>query len=155
MYSAPIFHLKHYVYARPGDRRLGQQLADLAPGGICLPFGWAGPPEVEKLLAEGLITRESPSGHESCARMIQTGRADFFIATTEQAAIALKHAGLAAGALQQGRVLIGTSTLHLIVPKNRPGAVEFIRRFDAALATLPRNAVVDGPGRVTVPRPSR
>jgi len=79
--------------------------------------------------------------------MIRLDRADYLIAAPEIEAAALAEAGLASDALVRGPTAVGELTLHLIVPRKRPGAAELIRRFDEALTQLDKGAKADKPRR--------
>ncbi len=135
-YSAPLLRLPHYVFARPGDARLASNFKDLSVGRLCLPFGWAGVPAVQRRIAQGRLVPDRPETLANCVRMILLDRADYLIAPPELEAAALAEVGLAADALTRGPSSVGDLTLHLLVPRKRPGAAELIRRFDKALATL-------------------
>lgn len=135
-YSAPLFRTAHYVFARPGDVRLSSNFSNLSEGRLCLPFGWAGAPEVQRRIVEGRLVPDRPETLANCVRMIMLKRADYLIAAPELEAAALAEVGLAANALARGSSSVGDLTLHLIVPRKRPGAAALIRRFDEALGTL-------------------
>ena len=135
-YSAPLFRSPHYVFARPSDARLASNFKDLSVGRLCLPFGWAGAPEVQRRIAQGRLVPDRPETLANCVRMILLDRADYLIGAPEIEAAALAEVGLAADALARGPSSVGALTLHLIVPRKRPGAAALIRRFDEALASL-------------------
>jgi len=146
-YSAPLFRLPHYLYARPGDARLAHNFRNLSEGRLCLPFGWAGSSDIQRRIREGRLVPDRPQTLASCARMIRLDRADYLIAAPEIEAAALAEAGLASDALVRGPTAVGELTLHLIVPRKRPGAAELIRRFDEALTQLDKGAKADKPRR--------
>ncbi|GAA5175167.1 transporter substrate-binding domain-containing protein [Niveibacterium umoris] len=137
LYSEPILLVPHFIYGRPGDPRLEAGLAALPTGRLCIPFGWAGPPEVQRLVGEGQIVPERPATLGACARMVLLDRADLVIASPDLMRAALQETGLGADALMAGKRSVGTLSLHLIAPRSRAGSAELIRRFNAGLARLP------------------
>ncbi|MCX9156288.1 transporter substrate-binding domain-containing protein [Niveibacterium sp. 24ML] len=137
LYSDPIHRLPHFLFGRPDDSRVDEGVDALWRGTLCLPHAWAGPPQIEALIQGKRIAPERPERLSACIRMVLLGRADLVVATPELLSAALREAQLAPDTLRRGKGTLGELSLHLIAPRNQPGAEALIRRFNQALAKLP------------------
>lgn len=138
LYSAPLFDLKFYVFGRAGSKLDGARPETLRGLRYCLPHGWAHLAPIEQMLKAGELTYAHPYDMRSCMKMIALGQADFTITDHEQGRQALRELP---ASLPQPQLLgqeMGSLSLHLIIPRNRPDAEALLRRFNAGLAAVSR-----------------
>lgn len=136
LYSAALYETTQKVFSRSDQPLEPDQLSDKR---LCLPLGWQPPKPLLPLLQSGRLQRHEPQDLSTCARLIALGRDDFFVADDLLGQRAIRQAGLGVDALRESRATLARNSLHLIVPRNRPGARELIAQFDAALRRLRDN----------------
>ncbi|HYD98119.1 MAG TPA: transporter substrate-binding domain-containing protein [Alphaproteobacteria bacterium] len=138
VYSAPLFATRQVVYVRPGARAESSRPEGLAGLRICQPLGFALPARLAAMTAAGELRREEPGDLPTCFKMLDGDRADIVVVDERIGGAALAASGLPAGAVRVLPEAFAESTLHLIVPRSRADAAEFVARFDRAMAALRR-----------------
>ncbi|MEO4047452.1 transporter substrate-binding domain-containing protein [Pseudomonas sp. CAU 1711] len=132
LFSTPLYETTQKVFSRSGE---ALEPAQLAGRRFCLPLGWQAPTPLLTLLESGRLQRHEPQDLATCARLVALGRDDFFVADDLLGQRAIRQAGVA-HELQESRAVVARNRLHLIVPRNRPGAQALIERFNAGLTRL-------------------
>lgn len=132
LFSTPLYETTQKLFSRTGDALEPKQLAGKR---FCLPLGWQPPAPLLALLQNGQLHRHEPQDLATCAKLVALGRDDFFVADDLLGQRALRQAGVA-NELQESQAVVARNRLHLIVPRNRPGARELIEQFNAGLGRL-------------------
>ena len=139
LYSAPLLVAEQHLFSRAGEVFEADNLTALVGTRLCYPLGWQPPSAIRQLVEDGQLTRHSPPGLDECARLLLLNRDDFFVADLRLGEAALRASGEPPSRFRRSRSLFTGSTLHFIVPRNRPHAAELIGAFDAGLAVLHSN----------------
>jgi len=139
LFSAALYETTQRLFSAAGQALEPEDLQRLAGKRMCLPLGWQPPPSFAALLATGQLQRHEPQDLTTCARLIDLGRDDFFVADSLLGQRAIRQSGLATERFSESQGVVGSNTLHFLVPRNRPGAQELIEEFDRALHQLQEN----------------
>jgi len=135
LFSKPIFKKVDSGWQWSGN---GRRIVDLddpsAVEGLtfCLPFDFAAPDSIRKLLLENRITLQRAADLTGCFSMLHVGRVDVTLAGREQAAESIAAIGLSADAFQKSN-LTAEIEGRLIVGKDHPQAAEIIAAFNEGL----------------------
>ncbi|MDX5373134.1 MAG: transporter substrate-binding domain-containing protein [Pseudomonadaceae bacterium] len=132
LFSAPLYETTQKLFSRSEDQLEADHLAGKR---LCLPLGWQPPEPLLALLASGQLQRHEPQDLATCAKLVALGRDDFFVADDLLGQQALRHAGVHSR-LRQSQTTLARNRLHLIVPRNRPGAQALMDSFNAGLQRL-------------------
>jgi polar amino acid transport system substrate-binding protein len=116
-----------------------KDLQQLTGKRMCLPLGWQPPPSFAPLLAAGQLQRHEPQDLATCARLIDMGRDDIFVADSLLGQRASITQGWRQNASANPKGWSAATTLHFLVPRRRPGAQHLIDEFDRALRQLQEN----------------
>ena len=85
LYSAPLYMVSSWLFAREGDPLLAKGKLSLAGRTLCLPTGYSLSGEVRQALqGTDKLNVQSPPSLHACAQMVAIGRADFFFASVSQ-----------------------------------------------------------------------
>jgi polar amino acid transport system substrate-binding protein len=137
LYSQPIYTIEDRLFSKPGAGLDAANLKTLEGKKICLPIGWAPSAKLAPMIKSGAIRQEQPRDISTCVKMVQAGRADFFVTDQFQGNAALQ--GVGATDINMGSVAVGSATLHLIASKNGPQSKALIDAFDKGLAALKKS----------------
>ena len=136
LYSAPLYVAEQHLFSLAGEPIELADLAQLAGLRLCYPLGWQPAAAIQALIDQGRLLRHSPQGLSECARLLLLGRDDLFIADLRLGESALRASGAARELFHRSTEVLGVSSLHLIVPRDHPRAVQLIETFDRGLDRL-------------------
>lgn len=138
-YSEPVYLSEQHLFSRSDDAIELSDVQQASRRRLCHPLGWQLPEFFQALVDGGVLVRHSPQGLSECAQLLLLGRDDFFLADLQLGRYALSSTAAPPRRFHISRSVLSGQTLHLIVPRNRPGAVELIEQFNMGLATLHAN----------------
>ena len=141
--SEPIFEIKEYAFAKPDSKLDFSKPAQLAGSTMCLPTGWAAPPALADLVASGKVKRAEARDASFCLRMVQSGRADYFVTDAYQGRESMKSAGIADDALQMSSAVLASRALHLMAPRSLAGSNELVESFNTGLRSIKKSGKYD------------
>lgn len=136
LYSDPLYVGEQFIFSRAGEQIDSTSEQSLSGRRFCYPLGWQAPPQVEKLVDKGKLTRHSPQGMSECAQLLLLGRDDFFLAERRMGAMVLEGLGADADHFTHSREPINRNTLHLVIPRTLPDAQWLMDEFNLGLAAL-------------------
>ena len=136
LFSAPLYEITQRLFSRVDDALEPDKLEQLAGRRICVPLGWQPAPRVSELLAAGKLQVHQPQDLTACARLIDMGRDDFFIADSLLGERAIHLSGVSHQRFHVSRQAVGSHTLHFLVPRNRTDAQQLLDEFDGGLRRL-------------------
>jgi polar amino acid transport system substrate-binding protein len=136
LYSAPLYIGEQFIFSRAGEQINSATVESLSGKRFCYPLGWQAPAPLDQLVAEGKLSRHSPQGMNECAQLLMLGRDDFFMAERRMGAMVMESLGAAAEQFTHSNQPINRNTLHLIIPKSRPGAQQLMDEFNKGLSAL-------------------
>lgn len=136
LFSAPLYEITQRLFSRVDDALEPDKLEQLVGRRICVPLGWQPAPRLSKLLAAGQLQVHQPQDLTACARLIDMGRDDFFIADSMLGERAILLSGVNHQRFHTSQQAVGSYTLHLLVPRNRTGAQQLLDEFDSGLQRL-------------------
>ena len=136
LYSAPLYVSQQHLFSRATDPVEVDELSSVNGRRLCLPLGWQLPAKVQSLVDQGVLVRHSPPGLNECALLLLLGRDDVFLADRLLGTHALQATGAARLRFHVSGSVLSRQTMHLIVPRSRPDAVQLIERFDRGLQAL-------------------
>lgn len=103
-FSAPLYEVVQELVGRRGQATPYDGRPESLKGqAVCMPFGYALPPALERYVGQGEITRVSPEGLRECAGIVALGRAQVMFGDRWS----LRQAVIAAGE---------QATLHPLLP---------------------------------------
>lgn len=153
LFSDPVMEVRQFVYLsnRSGMDFHGRELdrnghgdfdrlEDFRGRTICQPAGYALPAELEAMVGQGRLTRQTPSDLGACVRMVATGRADALVIDEFSGAAAVAKSGLADDIRVAERPFAAV-TLHLVVGRATPGAEVTVAAFNDGLKALKQQGV--------------
>ncbi|CAO3444111.1 hypothetical protein [Azospirillum largimobile] len=153
LFSDPVIEVRQFVYlsnrtAMTFDGRLGDGRSVRDPRGlegfhgrtVCQPVGYALPPELEALVGQGQLTRQTPSDLGACVRMVATGRADALVIDEYSAAAAIARSGLADD-IRVSEHPYAVVAFHLVIGRATPGAETTLAAFNDGLKALKAQGV--------------
>jgi len=137
VFSEPLLTLDLKPFVREGD---GPGLAEYDDfDGLlgCLPEGWStGSARFRDMVESGKVALVRPETMKTCFKLLDLDRADFVPAEVPNGKYAARAALGSLDGVRIADLVLNTSTLHVMFPKNQPGAEKAAARFDAALAEL-------------------
>lgn len=136
LFSAPLYEITQRLFSRVDDALEPDKLEQLAGRRICVPLGWQPAPRVSELLAAGKLLVHQPQDLTACARLIDMGRDDFFIADSLLGERAINLSGVSHQRFHISRKAVGSHTLHFLVPRKRADAQQLLDEFDGGLRRL-------------------
>ena len=116
---------------------------ELAGSTMCLPTGWAAPPALAELVSAGKVKRAEARDASFCLRMVQNGRADYFVTDAYQGRESMKGAGLSVDALQMSSAVLASRPLYLLAPRGQAGSNEVIESFNTGLRSIKKSGKYD------------
>ncbi|CBS86302.1 putative amino acid ABC transporter, periplasmic component [Azospirillum lipoferum 4B] len=153
LFSDPVIEVRQFVYmsnrtAMTFDGRLADGRSVRGSRGlegfrgrtVCQPVGYALPPELETLVGQGQLARQTPSDLGACVRMVATGRADAFVIDEYSAASAIARSGLADD-IRVSDHPYAVVTFHLVIGRATPGAEATLAAFNDGLKALKAQGV--------------
>ena len=141
--SEPIFEIKEYAFAKPDSKLDFSKPAQLAGSTMCLPTGWAAPPALAELVSSGKGKRAEARDASFCLRMVQSGRADYFVTDAYQGRESMKSAGIADDSLQMSSVVLASRGLYLMAPRGQAGSNELVESFNSGLRSIKKSGKYD------------
>ncbi|CAO3417406.1 substrate-binding periplasmic protein [Azospirillum doebereinerae] len=142
LFSDPVITMRQLVYLSAKPRMTFDGPADFRGRVVCAPGGYALPPELDALVRQGALTRETPSSLSACVRMVTMGRADAFVINEYAGNAAVAQAGAQDGVRAAGKPYAVVSE-HLIVGRATPGGAGVIDAFNAGLKILKESGAYD------------
>ena len=138
LYSDVVIKLESNIFIKAGNTKYNfADVAGMKGSTACVPLGWAPPKALEDSLKNGQIKKAEPKDGSTCVKMLEAGRADFFVTDETQGKAAIKASGVAAGAVIMAPVPpLADNSLYLIVGKSFTGGKELLTKFNKGLATL-------------------
>lgn len=148
LFSDPVIEVRQFVYmsnrtAMAFDGRLvsgPRGLEGFHGRTVCQPVGYALPPELETLVGQGQLARQTPSDLGACVRMVATGRADALVIDEYSAAAAIARSGLADD-IRVSQHPYAVVTFHLVIGRATPGAETTLAAFNDGLKALKAQGV--------------
>jgi len=144
-YSKEIVTIRSSAFVRAGSKPLNfADLTSLVGTTYCLPIGWAPTPALADMVKSGQIKLESPTSISSCAKMVASGRADYFVYGDIQAADAIKNGDVLAGTIVMADFPpLALTPLYLLASKNLPGSEQLLMAFNKGLKAIRKNGLYD------------
>ena len=136
LFSATLYETTQRLFSRADDALEPDDAQRLAGKRMCLPLGWQPPPRFARLLEAGQLQLHEPQDLTACARLIELGRDDFFIADSLLGERAIRQSGLEEKTFSESKGVVGSNTLHFLVPRTRVGAQQLIDEFNSSLHRL-------------------
>ncbi len=148
LFSDPVIEVRQFVYmsnrtAMTFDGRLvrgPRGLEGFRGRTVCQAVGYALPPELEALVGQGQLARQTPSDLGACVRMVATGRADALVIDEYSAAAAIARSGLADD-IRVSDHPFAVVTFHLVIGRATPGAETTLAAFNDGLKVLKAQGV--------------
>lgn len=126
---------KKYNFADP---------ASLAGTNICLPLGWNAPKALDTLIKSGQIKTAAPKDISTCVKMVEAGRADYYVTDEAQGLAAIKSSGVSDGAVVLAAgAPVADDSLYLIAGKGTANSKETIAAFNKGLDSLRKSGAFD------------
>ncbi len=136
LYSEPIFVTAQKVFWNQRHARPIHDLDDLSGASLCLPMGYAPPPDIIDLIRDGLIRRVQPDDMTDCFRLLRDGGVDYVVTSVHQANERMSAVNIALSDTGISNFTLDRSTLHLIVSRSLPQGPAILRAFNSALAEM-------------------
>ena len=143
LFSVAIFKANAYAYVRADSELDAYSLKELRGLTYCNPIGFTDENALAAMRANGHITRNTPANLKSCFQMLKAGRVDFVKTNPLVAHYVVGKSDLSADALKPLPFVIETVSLHLMVPKKRPGAEELINEFNRRFKTMKQTGRIE------------
>ncbi|WP_247893878.1 substrate-binding periplasmic protein [Azospirillum endophyticum] len=146
LFSDPVIEVRQFVYLsnRSAMGFHGRDdtggLEDFHGRTICQPVGYALPSELQTLVEQRLLTRQTPPDLGACVRMVATGRADVLVIDEYSGAAAVAGSGMA-GDIRVSEKPFAAVTLHLVVGRAVPGAEATVATFNDGLKALKQQGI--------------
>lgn len=129
-YSSPLYAISQFFYYKKG------RVLDFSKRQIfCNPAGWTVMDPINKMLRADLISMETTSGLDICAKMILADRVDFFVANQ----FIVQNMRLPSFIKKQlDKKLIKNAQVYeyLIVSKSNKDGVKFLMQFEDGLRKI-------------------
>lgn len=136
-YSGILLDVDSYALSNFERSATDKAIAPGMPGPrACLPLGWSAQPALRVLLENGTAQRIETPHVASCLKMILADRVDFFVISKQVGLHLMKAEGLSPKSFRFSEKPVAFSTLHLIVPREKPGAAELLAEFERGLARI-------------------
>lgn len=136
LFSDSIFKADAFAYVRADSELNARSLEGLKGLTYCNPVGFTDENALEEMRSNGYITRVTPANLKSCFNMLKAGRVDFVKTNHHVADYFIGANNLSANAIKRLPFVVEVMSLHLMVPKSRPGAEELINEFNQRFRTM-------------------
>lgn len=130
LFSDPIFKADAYAYVRADSELTVRSLEGLKGLTYCNPVGFTDENALAEMRSKGDITRIKPANLISCFNMLKAGRVDFVKTNHHVAHHFIGANNLSDNTIKPLPFVVEPMSLHLMVPKSRPDAEEFINEFN-------------------------
>lgn len=140
LFSDALVDVETRIFVRQADS--AQDFADLVGRRLCQPLGYALVEEVRDRMDGITMEVDRPASMSNCFRMLERARTDFIYSIESLGQLTAMEE---LGDLDSIRMLdevVASTSLHFIVPRNRPGAEQLIDDFNAALDSLHSQGLV-------------
>ncbi|WP_167856137.1 substrate-binding periplasmic protein [Natronospirillum operosum] len=134
LFSAPLIVVQTRIFVRSAEP--AESIADLEGRRLCLPIGYVLSQEIHAVLDGLTVQLNRPESMSNCFRMLDRQRTDFVVSNLFLGQMtALEELG-DLGKVRLLEEVVANTTLHLIVPRDRPEAAQLLDAFNAALSEL-------------------
>jgi polar amino acid transport system substrate-binding protein len=130
LFSQSMLHVNTYIYVRADSQINAQSLQQLKGRMYCSPLGFEDGDALDKMRANGDITRISPSTLNNCFRMLAAGRVDFIKTNPYAVDYMGSHPDFSPNSIRALPFVVESESLHLMVPKSHPYGDLLIEDFD-------------------------
>ncbi|WP_158320236.1 substrate-binding periplasmic protein [Bdellovibrio bacteriovorus] len=139
LFSEPLYEIRNTVFSLKGESGFYSSLESLKGKTYCLPLGWApATHELAELVQKKRVKVFEALNTSTCAKMVNSGRADFFVTDDAQGEAALRETGLVESISLTPHLLPKTQ-LYFIISRSHPNGVEFVRKFNESLMDLKKS----------------
>ncbi len=145
LYSDVVVKIQDRAFIKAGNNKFDfSNIPGLVGTTICLPLGWTTSPWLNDMIKNEQVKVSRPRDISSCVKIVNAGRADYFVTDEAQGNAALKTGGVPAGAVVMAESApLADNSLYLIVGKSQPGSKELLERFNKGLAAIRKNGIYD------------
>ncbi|MBK6998482.1 MAG: transporter substrate-binding domain-containing protein [Rhodoferax sp.] len=145
LYSDVIVKIQDRAFIKAGNNKFDfNNIPSLAGTTICLPLGWTTSPRLNDMIKNEQIKVSRPRDISSCVKIVNAGRADYFVTDETQGIAALKSGGVPAGSMVMAESApLADNSLYLIAGKSLPGSKGLLENFNKGLAAIRKNGSYD------------
>ncbi len=143
IFSLPVFELDAFVYVKSDSGIYGESPSVLNGLSYCNPVGFSDGRVLERLSSEGKIKRVTAANLIFCFRMLLAGRVDFVKINEQVAGYILDRLARPSDSIRRLPFVIEHTSLHLMVPRTRPGADALIEEFDALFREMKHSGQIE------------
>lgn len=143
LFSAPVFKVDAFAYVAADSDIDAQSLDELEGLTYCNPVGFTDSRVLKDLRADGKIARFTASNLNNCFRMLIAGHVDFVKINHYVARFILAQLDLPEDSIRRLPFVVENASLHLMVPKNRPGAEALIDEFNALFKEMKESGQIE------------
>lgn len=145
LYSDVVVKIQDRAFIKAGNNKIDfNNIPSLAGTTICLPLGWSASPKLIDMIKNEQIKTSRPKDISTCVKMVNAGRADYFVTDEAQGNAALKTGGVPAGSVVMAESApLADNSLYLIVGKGFSGAKDLLENFNKGLAAIRKNGSYD------------
>lgn len=136
LYSEPLYEVTQRVFTRRGMMIEPDDLQRFIGKRLCYPLGWLPPAALKPLLEQNQVQRHEPPDLLTCAKLLALGRDDFFVSDSLLGQQAIQLSGLDPAEFESSTAVVSKHSLHFIVPRNHPRAIQLIDDFNRGLRQL-------------------
>jgi len=136
LFSDPVFKVHGFIFVRSDSPISAQSLSDLKGMKYCNPLGFADGRPIARMESEGHLTRVSPPTLENCFKMLVAGRVDFIKTNPHVAQYMSSNHGLSAEEIRALPFIVGTASLHVMVPRTHPRGEALIESFNRSYSSM-------------------
>ena len=134
LYSKPIIVQSDYIYTRKVDPEI-RTASDMAGKRVCAPNGYTVYGDLETLIEDGQLERQTPPDMETCLRILEAGRVDFVVSVETEASAIIRQTRTE-NVFRQSPEPLMTFTFHAMVGKANPRAEDLITFLNWTIDTL-------------------
>lgn len=143
LFSEPLYEVRNTVFTAKGESGFYSSLESLHGKTYCLPLGWVpATPELVEMVQKKHVKVFEALNTATCAKMVNSGRADFFVTDDAQGEAALRETGLVEKVSLVPHLLPKTQ-LYFIVSRSHPHGVELVKKFNQSLSDLKKSGTYE------------
>lgn len=143
LFSDSLYTVKRMVYIRADSGITYNSASDFKGRTACMENGGVMPEEVEAMIKNGEIKIQRPNDMPACVKMLEAGRADFFILNELAGNAHVRSANPKPGSVVTLEKPYAETGQFLLISKSIPNAQEQINEFNEALKKLKENGSYD------------
>ncbi len=129
-FSVPVFRTDTFAYVKADSGLDARSLEELKGLTYCNPVGFTDEDELKAMRAKGQITRIKSANLKSCFKMLAAERVDFVKINHLVADHVVARSDVPANEIRALPFVVERVSLHLMVPRKRPGAEALIADFN-------------------------